>query len=255
MPLQNYHMHWKKHKSKLRNLPHAISSFFGYGAKDLLKSKIQGKDPYKTKGAYEHHAHEEMETVIRDYIMQGDPSGEIPKRVTDLKGQKPKDFHWDTERFHVNQAHDHDHDHVHENSIKLKNLLSESISKKKIMDIVKKVYPHIVKDLGGRALPVVVHNNIYRRLKAVGEEDLMKQNNPFAQYDWDTKKIYLYSSAMKNVEEIIRSLLHEHTHSLQDKKKFDDGYDSGKYNYKTHPYEKAANKAEKKWKNYLKFLK
>ena len=139
--------------------------------------------------------------------------------------------------------------------IKLKDILTEAISKKEIMDVVNKVYPHIVKDLGGKKLPVVVHNNIYRRLKAVGEEDLMKQNNPFAQYDWDTKKIYLYSSAMKNVEEIIRSLLHEHTHSLQDKKKFDDGYDSGKYNYKTHPYEKAANKAEKKWKNYLKFLK
>ena len=139
--------------------------------------------------------------------------------------------------------------------IKLKDILTEGISKKEIADIVNKVYPQIVKDLGGRKLPVIVHNNIYRRLKAVGEEDLMKQNNPFAQYDWDTKKIYLYSSAMKNIEEIIRSLLHEHTHSLQNKKKFDDGYDSGKYNYKTHPYEKAALKAENKWKNYLKYLK
>ena len=129
------------------------------------------------------------------------------------------------------------------------------VSKDSIMDVVNKVYPQIVKDLGGRRLKVEVHNNIYRRLKAVGEEDLMKQNNPFAQYDWDKNKIYLYASAMKNVEEIIRSLLHEHTHSLQDKKKFDAGYDSGKYNYKTHPYERAATKAESKWKRYVKYLK
>tara|TARA_R100000234_G_scaffold73913_1_gene45676 strand:- start:2503 stop:3618 length:1116 start_codon:yes stop_codon:yes gene_type:complete len=242
-------LQWRKHKGKIRNIPHALGSFAKYTYKDLIKPKFTKKDPYKTKGAYEYHAHEEMENVIRDYIMQGDPSGEIPKRVTDLKGQKPKEFEWDTDRFEVK------HDHVHEGIIRLRDLLIESISKREIMDVVNKVYPHIVKDLGGKKLPVVVHNNIYRRLKAVGEEDLMKQNNPFAQYDWDTKKIYLYSSAMKNIEEIIRSLLHEHTHSLQDKKKFDAGYDSGKYNYKTHPYEKAANRAEKKWKNYLKFVK
>jgi len=242
-------LQFKKHDGWLRNLPHAISSLGRYARTDLIKSKLKKDDPYKTKDKNysEYHAHEEMEKVLRDYVMHGDPSGKMPKRVTDLKGQKPKDFEWDKERFHVN--------HAHESIIKLKDILMESISKKEIMDIVNKVYPHIVKDLGGKKLPVVVHNNIYRRLKAVGEEELMKQNNPFAQYDWDTKKIYLYSSAMKNVEEIIRSLLHEHTHSLQNKKKFDDGYDSGKYNYKTHPYEIAANKAEKKWKNYLKYIK
>ena len=138
--------------------------------------------------------------------------------------------------------------------IKFKSIILEA-AKEDIMNIVNKVYPHIAKDLGGKTLKVEVHNNIYRRLGAVGEEDLMKQNNPYAQYDWDLKKIYLYSSKINNAEQIIRSLLHEHTHSLQNKKKFDAGYDSGKYNYKTHPYEKAAVKAEGRWKKYLKYLK
>ena len=138
--------------------------------------------------------------------------------------------------------------------IKLKNILLERVSSKKIMDIVNKVYPQIVKDLGGKLLKIEVHNNIYKRLDAVGIEDLMKDNNPYAEFDWDRRRIYLYSSKIKNVEQIIRSLLHEHTHSLQNKKKFDDGYEKG-FNYKTHPYEKAAVKAEKKWKGYLKFLK
>tara|TARA_Y100000592_G_scaffold101122_1_gene185739 strand:+ start:3847 stop:4860 length:1014 start_codon:yes stop_codon:yes gene_type:complete len=127
-------------------------------------------------------------------------------------------------------------------------------SKMEILDVVSKVYPHIVKDLGGRAVKVEVHNNIYRRLGAVGEEDLMVDNNPYGEYDWDKRKIYLYASAISNTEQIIRSLLHEHTHTLQNRKKFKAGYDSGKYDYKTHPYEKAATRAEMKWKNYLKYL-
>ncbi len=137
--------------------------------------------------------------------------------------------------------------------IKLKDILTEGVSSKKIMDIVKKVYPQIVKDLGGRLLKVEVHNNIYKRIDAVGIEDLMKDNNPYAEFDWDLKRIYLYSSRIRNVEQIIRSLLHEHTHSKQNKKKFDDGYAKG-YDYKTHPYEKAAVKAERSWKRYLKYL-
>jgi len=138
--------------------------------------------------------------------------------------------------------------------IKLKDILLEGLSKNDIMDVVNKVYPEIVKNMRGRQVPVEVHNNIYRRLGAVGEEDLMKQNNPYAQYDWDRKRIYLYSSRIKNNEQIIRSLLHEHTHTGQNRKKFEDGYNSGKYDYKTHPYEKEAKNAEKQWKKYLKYI-
>mgnify|MGYP003122190869 FL=1 len=138
--------------------------------------------------------------------------------------------------------------------IKLKQILLEGMSTKEIMFVVNKVYPHIVKALGGKTIKVEVHNNIYRRLGAAGEEDLLKNNNPYAEYDWDIKKIYLYKSAINNVEQIIRSLLHEHTHTMQNRKKFEKGYDSGKYTYANHPYEVAANKAEKKWKNYTKYL-
>lgn len=137
---------------------------------------------------------------------------------------------------------------------KMNESLLVEVSKRDMQYIVNRVYPHIVKDLGGRAVKVEIHNNIYRRLGAVGEEDLMKNNNPYGEYDWDRKVIYLYASAISNVEQIIRSLLHEHTHTLQNRKKFQAGYDSGKYDYKTHPFEKAATRAESKWKKYLKHL-
>ena len=138
--------------------------------------------------------------------------------------------------------------------IKLKDILLEGISKKAIMDVVKKVYPQVVKNLGGSAVPVEVHNNIWKRVGAIGTEELMEKDNPSAEYDWELRRIYLYSSKMKNIEEVIKSLLHEHTHTKQDKKKFQKMYDDGK-TYQNHPYEKAADAAERNWKKYLKYLK
>jgi hypothetical protein len=133
--------------------------------------------------------------------------------------------------------------------IKLKDILLEGMSKNKIMDVVKKVYPQIVKDLGGKALPIEVYSSIWNRVDAVGAEELMEDDNPAAEYDWDNKKIYVYYSGAKNIEEIIRSLLHEHTHSLQNKKKFDELYKT--HTYQNHPFEKEADKAEENWKKYI----
>ena len=135
--------------------------------------------------------------------------------------------------------------------IKLKAIL-EGVNRSQIMEIVHAVYPYIVKDLGGSKVKVEVHNNIYRRLGAVGEEDLMADNNRYGEFDWDKKRIYLYSSAITNVEQVIRSLLHEHTHTRQDRKKFRELYK--KHDYNSHPFEKAAVRAESKWKKYLKYL-
>ena len=44
--------------------------------------------------------------------------------------------------------------------IKLKQILLEGMNKKAMMDIVNKVYPHIVRDLGGSPCKVEIHNNI-----------------------------------------------------------------------------------------------
>ena len=72
------------------------------------------------------------------------------------------------------------------------------------MDIVNKVYPHVVRSLGGSACKVEVHNNIYKRIGAVGIEDLMKDNNPYAQYDWEKRKIYLYQTNIRIQDKIKR---------------------------------------------------
>lgn len=129
--------------------------------------------------------------------------------------------------------------------------INEGLSHRKIESMIKKVYQQIVKDLGGKAKKVEVYENIWDRIGAVAVEDLIEeQGNPNAQYDPVADIIYIYSDVTNTPEQIIRSLLHEHTHTIQDQREFKKLYDAG-YEYSNHPFELEALEAEKNWKNYL----
>ena len=128
--------------------------------------------------------------------------------------------------------------------------INEAFSDAQIEKLIKKVYPKIVKDLGGEAKPVEVYDNMWDRLGAVAVEDLKReQGNPNAQYNPADDIIYIYSEMTNTPEQIIRSLLHEHTHTIQDQKEFKKLYDKG-YEYSNHPFELEALEAEKNWKKY-----
>ena len=135
--------------------------------------------------------------------------------------------------------------------IKFKEILFEQMSKEDIIKVAQRVYPQIVRDLGGQAKPVEVYSSIWNRIGAVGVEDLKReQGNPDAQYDPHDDIIYLYYEETNTEEAIIRSLLHEHTHTLQDQAKFKQYYDEGA-TYQNHPFELEAQRAENNWKKYL----
>ena len=121
------------------------------------------------------------------------------------------------------------------------------MKQKEIIKIVNKVYPLISKDNNSHA-KVEYYHNIYERLS--GEKGMTGEVQAHAEYDWSTKKIYLYTSKMNSVEDIIRSLIHECVHSRQLKCTFDSFYDNG-HTYDTHPYEIEARNAEEEWKIYL----
>jgi len=128
--------------------------------------------------------------------------------------------------------------------------INEALNQSQIERLIKRVYPQIVRDLGGDAKPVEVYDNIWDRLGAVAVDDLKEeQGNPNAQYDPDADIIYIYSEVTNTPEQIIRSLLHEHTHTIQDQKEFKKLYDKG-YEYSNHPFELEALEAEKDWKRY-----
>jgi len=124
-----------------------------------------------------------------------------------------------------------------------------TMNKKEILSIVNKVYPKIIKNLGkGKEgiAKVEVHNNIYARVSGI--EGSEGEANPHAQYERHVNTIYLYTPRMTDEEQVIRSLLHEYTHSLQDPKNKEK---HRKLRYDKNPDEIEAHKAEENWKKYL----
>ena len=75
------------------------------------------------------------------------------------------------------------------------------MKQEEIVKIVNKVYPLISKDNNSHA-KVEYYHNIYERLS--GEKGMTGEVCAHAEYDWDKCKIYLYTSRMNSVEDIIR---------------------------------------------------
>ena len=129
------------------------------------------------------------------------------------------------------------------------------MKQEEITKIVNKVYPLIIQDIiisNNCAIKNVYpeiefHYNIYERLS--GEKGMTGEVCTHAEYDWNRSVIYIYTSRMFTIEDIIRSLIHECVHSTQSKVIFDQYYKDG-FTYDTHPYEIIARDAEKDWKYY-----
>ena len=120
------------------------------------------------------------------------------------------------------------------------------MKQQEIVNIVNKVYPLISKDNNSHA-KVEYYHNIYERLSGV--KGMTGEVCAQAEYDWVMCKIYLYTSRLHSVEDIIRSLIHECVHSRQLKCTFDSFYENG-HTYDTHPYEIEARNAEEEWEKY-----
>ena len=120
------------------------------------------------------------------------------------------------------------------------------MKQEEIVNIVNKVYPLISEDNNSHA-KVEYYHNIYERLSGV--KGMTGEVCAHAEYDWVMCKIYLYTSRLHSVEDIIRSLIHECVHSRQLKCTFDSFYENG-HTYDTHPYEIEAREAEENWKKY-----
>ena len=116
---------------------------------------------------------------------------------------------------------------------------------KDIINIVSEVYPKIIKDYNSNA-KVELYSSIFDRLNAVLA---VGEDKAFAEYSWDTNKIYLYTNHLNSEEDIIRSLLHECVHSNQSYELFEAYYECD-LDYETHPYEIEAEYEEEKWKIY-----
>jgi len=115
-----------------------------------------------------------------------------------------------------------------------------------VQKIVNRVYPDI-KEYFGNESKVKLYKNIYERLDV---EEVNEDYVSYAEYLWDSDEIMLYTDNMDNEEDVIRSLIHESTHSMQDYDIYEAFYEQCEVDYETHPCEIEAEYEEEKWMNY-----
>ena len=125
-----------------------------------------------------------------------------------------------------------------------------------VQTIVDNVYPHIVDNLGPseyvNAPPTVeVWNDIYARLSGIPEMVGEDSRTSKSEYDEYGNMIYIYYPNMKNVGDVIKALLHEYTHSLQDPTNKEENRALG---YDDDPDEIESREAELNWEEYLKYV-
>ena len=120
------------------------------------------------------------------------------------------------------------------------------MSKDKTENIVNKIYPIIAKEYNSNA-KVEIYTNIFTRLNSI---PAILEYESYAEYSWDSDKIYLYTDNLDNEEDIIRSLIHECVHSNQCYEVYEAYYNECDLDYDTHPYEIEAEYEEEKWRNY-----
>ena len=122
--------------------------------------------------------------------------------------------------------------------------------------VIDRVYPHIVSNLGvseyNQEIPnVEIWNDIYARYSGIPEMRGEDSETTKAEWKAEDNTIYVYYPNMSNTEDIIRSLLHEYTHSLQDP---DEREENRKDGYELDPDEMSAHEAENNWEDYLIYL-
>jgi len=132
--------------------------------------------------------------------------------------------------------------------------LSEGMPREEVQSIVNRVYPQIVDDRGPAHRPGVpkieLHADIYARHSGIAGMKGEVSKEAKAEFVDAESAIYVYYPNMTNEEDIIRSILHEYEHARQDPKKYEK-YRKAGFDGLDNPYEKAARKAEEKWKDYL----
>ena len=125
-----------------------------------------------------------------------------------------------------------------------------------VQTIVDRVYPHIVKDLGpskyvNKPPTVELWNDIYARLSGIPEMRGEASSTSKSEHDDYGNMIYIYYPNMKNVGDVIKALLHEYTHSLQDPTKKEENRALG---YENDPNEIESRAAELNWEEYLQYV-
>ena len=122
-----------------------------------------------------------------------------------------------------------------------------------IQQITDLAYPDIQKYYGKGKRdypPVKFHHDIYARLSGDEKQSGEHSSTTKAQYDENTNVIWIYYPNMENEEDILRSLIHEYTHYLQNITPLKTRVANQQYTYDTNPYETEAHENEENWETF-----
>jgi len=127
------------------------------------------------------------------------------------------------------------------------------MDKEEIQQIIDKAYPLIQRYFGKgkKSYPKVeLHRDIYARLSGDEEQSGEHSGTSIAEYDEIANEIYIYYPNIKNEEDLLRSLIHEYTHYLQDLTQLKIQVYAQNYDYDSNPIEIEAHKNENNWQMF-----
>ena len=121
-----------------------------------------------------------------------------------------------------------------------------------VQSIISYAYPLIQKYYGKGKLSFpkidTSHKNTYAMHSGEPEATGEHAASSIAEYYKGT--IYLYLPNIKNEEGLLRALLHEYTHYLQNITPLKTSVANQQYTYENNPYEIEAHKNEENWKMF-----
>ena len=121
-----------------------------------------------------------------------------------------------------------------------------------VQSIISYAYPLIQKYYGKGKLPIpkidTSHKNTYAMHSGESEAEGEHAATSIAEYYEGT--IYLYLPNIKNEEGLLRALLHEYTHYLQNITPLKTSVANQQYTYENNPYEIEAHKNEENWEMF-----
>jgi hypothetical protein len=127
------------------------------------------------------------------------------------------------------------------------------MDKEEIQQIIDKAYPLIQRYFGKgkKSYPKVeLHRDIYARLSGDEEQSGEHSGTSIAEYDEIANEIYIYYPNIKNEEDLLRSLIHEYTHYLQNLTQLKIQVYAQNYDYNSNPIEIEAHSNENKWQMF-----
>ena len=126
------------------------------------------------------------------------------------------------------------------------------MTKDQVQSIISHAYPVIQKYYGKGKLYIHKIDTSHKKTYAMhsGEPEAQGEHDATSIAEYYKGVIYLYLPNIPNEEELLRSIIHEYTHYLQNITPLKTRVANQEYKYEDNPYEQEAHANEENWKMF-----